>query len=187
MAIANLMIAQLARHYGASYSGHAGLSDAKLPSVEAGYQKALTAIPTLLAYGSLSMDAGLLSIDEVCSPVQMILDNEFRGALERFTRQSQINEESIGLETILEVGPGGHFLDKEHTVRYLRQEQWQPGLWSRQMLRPWMEAEDGLDADKARQMVLDLKRKGIPVPGMSLDLEGEVLRVIENARRILDV
>ncbi len=185
MAIANLMTAQLARHYGAYYSGHAGLSDAKLPSVEAGYQKALTAIPTLLACGSLWMDAGLLSIDEVCSPVQMILDNEFLGALERFTRQSQITEDSIGLETILEVGPGGHFMDKEHTVRYFRQEQWQPALWSRQMLRPWMEAEDGLDADRARQVALDIKRKGIPAPGMSPELEGEVLRVIEKARKKL--
>ncbi len=186
MGIANLMMAQLARHYGAYYSGHAGLSDAKLPSVEAGYQKALTAIPTLLACGSFWMDAGLLSIDEVCSPVQLILDNEFLGALERFTRQTQIDEDSIGLETILEVGPGGHFLDKAHTVRYLRQEQWMPTLWSRQMLRPWMEAKDGLDADRARQVALDLQRKGIPAPGMPPELEKEVLRVIEKARRILD-
>jgi trimethylamine--corrinoid protein Co-methyltransferase len=116
----------------------------------------------------------------------MILDNEFLGALERFTRQSPISEESIGLETILEVGPGGHFMDKEHTVRYLRQEQWQPALWSRQMLRPWMEAEDGLDADRARQVALDIQRKGIPAPGMSPELESEVLRVIEKARQILD-
>jgi trimethylamine--corrinoid protein Co-methyltransferase len=186
MAIANLMIAQLARYYGAYYSGHAGLSDAKLPSVEAGYQKALTAIPTLLACGSFWMDAGLLSIDEVCSPVQLILDNEFLGALERFTRQSQITEESIGLETILEVGPGGHFLDKRHTVRYLRQEQWQPALWSRQMLRPWMESKDGLDADKARQVALDLQSRGLPPSDMSPELESEVLTVIEKARRILD-
>jgi trimethylamine---corrinoid protein Co-methyltransferase len=186
MAIANLMTAQLARHYRAYYSGHAGLSDAKLPSVEAGYQKALTAIPTLLACGSFWMDAGLLSIDEVCSPVQLILDNEFLGALERFTRQSQISEESIGLETILEVGPGGHFLDKRHTVAYLRQEQWQPALWSRQMLRPWMEAGDGLDADRARQVALDFERKSLPPAGMSPELESEVLRLIEKARGILD-
>jgi trimethylamine---corrinoid protein Co-methyltransferase len=186
MAIANLMTAQLARYYGAYYSGHAGLSDAKLPSVEAGYQKALTAIPTLLACGNFWMDAGLLSIDEVCSPVQLILDNEFLGALDRFTRQSQITEESIGLETILEVGPGGHFLDKQHTVHYLRQEQWQPALWSRQMLRPWMKAGDGLDADRARQVALDLQRNGIPWAGMPPELERESLCVIEKARSILN-
>ena len=51
MAIANLMTAQLARHYGASFIGHAGLTDAKLPSVEAGAREAMTVMPILLALG----------------------------------------------------------------------------------------------------------------------------------------
>jgi len=49
MAIANLMAAQMARYYGASFSGQCGLAVSKLPSCEAGMQKALTAIPTLLS------------------------------------------------------------------------------------------------------------------------------------------
>ena len=92
MALANLMIAQLARHYGACYSGHAGLSDAKLPSVESGAQKALTAIPTLMACGSLWMDVGLLSTDEVCSPIQLVLDDEFLGCLSRFAHEFEISD-----------------------------------------------------------------------------------------------
>jgi trimethylamine---corrinoid protein Co-methyltransferase len=188
MAIANLMMAQLARHYGASFSGHAGLSDAKLPSVEAGAQKMMTAVPTLLAGGSLWVDAGLLAIDEVCSPVQMILDNEWMDALQRFTHDFQIDEESIGLETILEAGPGGHFLDKEHTVRHFRQEHWNPTIWSRQMLRPWLEGDRRLDVDVAREMALQVQlevQQHGPEPAMSGSLENEVLRVIEQARKAL--
>lgn len=185
MAIANLMTAQMARHYGASFSGHAGLSDAKLPSVEAGAQKALTAIPTLLAGGSLWLDAGLLSIDEVCSPVQMVLDDEFLGALQHYTHAFEITEDAVGLETILEAGPGGHYLDKMHTVRYLRSEHWQPGLWSRHMLGPWMEDGCRLDVDRAREVALSAARESSPEPGsgaMSEALEREVLRIIASAR-----
>ena len=188
MAIANLMMAQLARHYGASFSGHAGLSDAKLPSVEAGAQKMMTAVPTLLAGGSLWVDAGLLAIDEVCSPVQMILDNEWMDALQRFAYDFEISEESIGLETILEAGPGGHFLDKEHTVRHFRQEHWNPTIWSRQMLRPWLEGDRRLDVDVAREMALQVQlevQQHGPEPAMSESLENEVLRVIEQARKAL--
>jgi len=185
MAIANLITAQLARHYGASFSGHAGLTDAKLPSVEAGAQKALTAIPTLLAGGSLWLDAGLLSIDEVCSPVQMILDDEFLGALQRFVHEFQVTEETIGLATILEAGPGGHFVDRLHTVRYFRDEHWMPGLWSRRKLRPWMETGCQLDVDRARETALEMQRRGPGSPAMSEPLERKVLGIIERARKAL--
>jgi trimethylamine--corrinoid protein Co-methyltransferase len=185
MAIANLMTAQLARHYGASFSGHAGLSDAKLPSVEAGAQKALTAIPTLLAGGDLWLDAGLLSIDEVFSPIQMVLDDEFLSALKHFAHEFPITEETIGLETIMEAGPGGHFLDKQHTVDHFRDEHWQPAIWSRQMLRPWMAEGRQLDVDRARGMVLEMQQRGAEPSGMSDSLEREALRVIERARQAL--
>ena len=100
MAITNVMTAQLARHLGASFAGHGGLSDAKRPSVEAGAQKALTAIPTLLAGGHLWLDAGLLAIDEVCSPIQMVLDNEFISVLKHLVRPFAVDEEAVGLDTI---------------------------------------------------------------------------------------
>jgi trimethylamine--corrinoid protein Co-methyltransferase len=185
MAIANLMIAQLARYYGAYFSGHAGLTDAKLPSVEAGTQKALTAIPTLMACGSLWMDAGLLSIDEVCSPIQLILDNEFLGALERFAHGYAVTDESIGLETIFEAGPGGHYLDKMHTVRYLRDEHWQPAIWSRDMVHAWMEEGSRLDVDVAREMALELQRQGLAETPMSESLERAITEIIGRAHRAL--
>jgi hypothetical protein len=74
------------------------------------------------------------SDDEVCSPIQMILDNEWMGAMKRFTHEFEITPEAIGLETILKAGPGGHYLDELHTVRRFRDEHWDPGIWSRQML-----------------------------------------------------
>lgn len=181
MALANLMIAQLAHHYGAHFSGHAGLSDAKLPSVEAGYQKALTAIPTLLAGGSLWMDAGLLSTDEVCSPIQLILDHEFIGALSHMVKTFAIDDDAIGLEMILAAGPGGQYLDQEHTVRYLRGEHWQPRLWSREMLNPWLNGARQLDADKARDLALAHHAPHGPAADFSAEFENEVLRIIQHA------
>jgi trimethylamine--corrinoid protein Co-methyltransferase len=139
-----------------------------------------------MAGGSVWIDAGLLSIDEVFSPVQMVLDDEMIGALERFTHAFQVTEETIGLQEILEAGPGGHYLDKQHTARYFRQEHWNPTVWSRRMLRPWMEAGHKLDADVAREMVMAVQeqvRQGALAPeGMSETLERAVLGIIERAK-----
>jgi trimethylamine--corrinoid protein Co-methyltransferase len=185
MALANLMTAQLARQYGASFSGHAGLSDAKLPSVEAGAQKMLTALPTLLAGGSLWVDVGLLSIDEVFSPLQMILDNEMLSVLKHFAREFAVDDETIGLETIFEAGPGGQYVDKLHTARRFRAEHWQPELWSRQMLNPWLESGRQLDVDKAREIAVAVHAQGVaPAPAFEA-IERDVLHVIQQAQRNL--
>lgn len=185
MAIANLMTAQLARFYGVAFSGHAGLSDAKLPSVEAGAQKALSAVPTLLAGGSLWMDVGLLATDEVCSPIQMVLDHELLGALERLTQEIRVDDEAIGLETILAVGPGGHYLDRLHTARHCREEVWSPGIWSRQMLRSWLAGDRLLDVDEAREVVLQVQADLAREPQgrrISEAFERELLAIIARAR-----
>ncbi|NLE45157.1 MAG: hypothetical protein GX620_10580 [Chloroflexi bacterium] len=185
MAITNLMTAQLARHYGVGFSGHAGLTDAKLPSVEAGAQKALTAIPTMLAGGQIWIDAGLLCIDQVFSPIQMVLDNEFLSALQHFTHEFDISEESIGLQAIIDAGPGGHFLDKEHTVRHMRGETWQPRLWSSLMLGPWLESGRRLDVDYARDIACSVDRAAARTGRLSEWLEQDVMGIIQKARERL--
>jgi trimethylamine:corrinoid methyltransferase-like protein len=185
MAIANMMTAQLARHYGAFFQGHAGLSDAKKPSPESGAQKMLTAIPTLLAGGHIWVDAGLLAIDEVCSPVQMVLDNEMLSVLERLVREYAVDEETIALETILEAGPGGNYLDKDHTARHFRREHWEPQIWSRQMLRPWLDSDRKLDTEKAREVAFAIMRKGEEPSALSQTVEQELLNGIERARQAL--
>ena len=186
MTVANLMTAQLARYYGASFGGHAGLTDAKLPSVEAGAQKTLSAVPTLLAGGSVWMDMGLLATDEVCSPIQMVLDSELLGALDYFTRELPVDEEAIGLDMILEAGPGGQYLVSAHTARHFRDEIWDPTLWSRRMLGVWLAEGMHTDADRAREIVVQVQAdqgRMTDEGRMSERLERAVLGVIEDARR----
>jgi len=183
--IANLMTAQLSRYYQVSYSGHAGLTSAKLPSVEAGCQKASSAIATLMVGGNLWMDAGLLAMDEVVSPIQMVLDNEYLGFLKRFCKEYAIDQDSLAIETILAVGPGGTYIDKSHTARFFRNEIWEPSIWSRGMLNAWKDSGMQLDIDKARAIVIDNQSKTDPYPGIDNTLEKEILAIIGRAKSAL--
>jgi trimethylamine--corrinoid protein Co-methyltransferase len=183
--IANLMMAQIARYYGVGFSDHAGLADAKLPSVEAGAQKALSAVPVLLAGGKIDVYAGLLSMDEICSPIQLILDHELISAMGQFTQDFEIDEDTIGLQMILESGPGGHFLDKDHTAAFFRREHWIPKIWSQDMLQTWIAKGSKLDVDRSKQMVAEILNKPGEPPGMPSDLDRDLNAIIENARGTL--
>lgn len=123
--LANLMTAQIAQFYRASFTAHGNLTDAKWPGREAGMQKVITALPVFTAGGDIWMSAGLLSVDQICSPLQLVLDNELMGALKRFVNEYDASPETIGLDTILEVGPGGNFFVREHSARHMRKEIWQ--------------------------------------------------------------
>jgi len=74
-------------------------------------------------------------------------------------------------------------------VRHFRTEHWNPTLWSRRMLRPWMEDGCRLDVDQAREVALqvlsEVRQRGLDPGEMSASLERGVLDVIERARQAL--
>jgi trimethylamine--corrinoid protein Co-methyltransferase len=181
----NLMTAQLARYYGASFTGIGGLSDAKLPSTEAGMQKVLTALPVIMVGGDLWTDAGLLSTDEVCSPIQLLFDNEYLGALKRFSHEFQVTDETLAIETILKSGPGGNFMTNRHTASHYRDELWQPSIWTRHLLGAWQTAGSKLDVDVAREKIMEFKKRGVPAPVIPDNLDRDLLGVIEKARKAI--
>ena len=72
-----------------------------------------------------------------------------------------------------------------HTARHCRDEHWQPTIWSREMLRPWMDAGSQLDVDKAREFACLVQQRAVEPVGMSEDVERDLKSVIEDARRAL--
>jgi|GEM_PF-6303846 len=81
--------------------------------------------------------------------------------------------------------PAGQYLDRQHTARHFRTEHWEPAIWSRHMLQQWLESGRQLDVDRAREVVVQMRRRIVeqgPEEFMSGDLERAVLHVIERAR-----
>lgn len=177
--ILNLAGAQIAEYLGAEYMGHGGLSDAKTPGNESGAQKVISAIFNAAAGGYGHIAAGLLGIDEIFSPVQMILDNEIVGALNRICKGFEINDETLALELIREVGQGGIFIDKEHTAQNFRDSLWNPSVWSKVMYNAWEAQGAKSEMDYAKEKYRDILRTGRDVqPEISEALEAKLMKSI---------
>lgn len=185
MALANMMGASMARFYGLPFFGHSGCTDAKLPSAEAAAHKLLSVLSTLLSGGDAFIDAGLLAVDEVVSPVQLILDAELGGALRHMLGEFQVSEQSIGFDAIREVAAGGLFINHEHTLRWFRGELWQPQIWSREMLASWQTSGRKLDVDRALDLYHEISATR-PLPQyLAEDEEEALLEVIRRAEASL--
>lgn len=123
----NLAMAQIAAYLGACSSGHSGYCDAELPGALACGQKLQSALLTLGAGAKAHVAAGLLRVDELFSPLQMLWDSEMVCSIRKATEKITVDEENLALEYIAEAGPGGNFLMSEHSAAHCR-ELWRPQL-----------------------------------------------------------
>lgn len=162
MILANLAMSQIARQMGAQFQGHCGLSDAKVPGHEAGVQKISSAFGNIMACGEAYVASGLLATDEICSPVQLLLDDEALGTLARVARGISAEKDDLAFDTIVEEVESGFFLASEHTALRFREELWQTRFWSTSMYSAWSQNGSRIDTDLARERSLDAIRTAEP-------------------------
>ncbi|MFB3905722.1 MAG: trimethylamine methyltransferase family protein [Acidobacteriota bacterium] len=79
-------------------------------------------------------------------------------------REYPIDDETIGVDTVLEAGPGGIYIDRPHTADHFRAEHWRPKIWSREPLRSWLADDKRIDSDRAREMVMQFQQTQEPLP-----------------------
>jgi trimethylamine--corrinoid protein Co-methyltransferase len=176
--LCNVAMAQMARRYGAHFFPHTGHSDAKRPGPEAGFEKALNSLPSLIACGRANISCGLLSVDEVYSPIQLVIDREIVDVLNRFVRGFDVSEATLAFETIKEVGHGGVFTGTEQTVAHWRKELWMPKIFAREMFSAWRGRGAKTEVDLARGICIEAL-KGEPLPvHISERLEQKLLAII---------
>ena len=98
-------------------------SDAKLPDVQAGMEKALKCVLAVAAgCRVLSGGLGVLGASRLGSMAQMVIDYELCQVLNRLLRGISVTPDTLALETIKRAGIRGSFFSEEHTVRHMRNE-----------------------------------------------------------------
>jgi trimethylamine--corrinoid protein Co-methyltransferase len=180
-AAVSAVLGQVARFYGVASGGGGGLSDAKVASSEAGMQKAMITLAGALSSGSASMDVGLLSLDEICSPEQMIYDVELARAIEHLLRPVETSPEACAVEDIESAGPGGNFLGSDLTALRFREELWEPLVWDRQSLQDWRAAGSRTERDRAKEHIRTILSRPPEEPGIGEECERELRSVIDRA------
>ncbi len=180
----NSAFADIARFYGCSCGAHSGNSDALVPSFEAGAQKAMGALMSALTTGYGGVSAGLLAMDEICSPVQMVLDDDLVGALQAMFAESVVDDVECAFEEIAAAGAGGNHLGTDFTFARYRKELYQPRTWSQDLTHGWLAGGSKTDADHARDIVRAFEHDFTPPQYVSEEEERELREIILRAVRL---
>lgn len=120
-----------------------GVTDSKLPDEQSAIETSMQVIMNALSGGHLVHDVGFLDGAMSGALEQIVMTDEIVGFARRIVKGMTINEETLALDVIDEVGPGGEFLTHEHTFEHFREEFWFPTLIDRQLYNNW--SKESLD------------------------------------------
>lgn len=150
----NAAIHQMARFINIPNYNSAGLTDSKIPDIQAGYEKAFTCLLASMGGSNyIHHSAGMLESMLAIAYEQYIIDDEIIGNCCKILKGIDVDEEHLSLDVIDSIGPGGNYILAEHTMDYLRKEYFFGNGVSDKNIRERWEKKGGLDArQRARQI-----------------------------------
>jgi trimethylamine--corrinoid protein Co-methyltransferase len=169
----------LADFYHVPLSMGAFATGAKEPNWQAGLENSLSTWMACAAMSDMLSGVGLLDGSRVWSCEQMLLDCEIFSIVHQMMNGLPVNHETLALDVIHAVGPGGHFLKQRHTRDHMR-ALWLPHFLDRRPYQEWEQQRDGA-RDWARaqaQHILQTHQPDPLDPALAAEL-GRIIRAAE--------
>jgi trimethylamine--corrinoid protein Co-methyltransferase len=152
LGLMHIGFAQLAEQYNLPTRGVAGVTDSKVLDVQAGYETAFNLLLAVLAgFNFVTYALGSMDLSLSVSYEKILTDHDLLGMVERLVRGVEVSDETIALDVISAVGPGGHYLAHKHTRDYHSKEHFIPQLLDTQPYDSWVKAGAKGLRDKARE------------------------------------
>lgn len=157
-AIANAAAAQLLRALKLPSTVSAGMTDAKIADVQAGYEKGYTvALAAQAGADMINLSVGMLGSIMVASPEALVIDNDMCGAILRSVRGIEVDDTTLDVEMIERVVTGeGHYLGEAETLARMKTDYVYPALGDRKSVDDWIDAGATSIWHRARDRVAEI-------------------------------
>jgi len=178
--IVQMGCAQLARGYNLPSEICGGGSDSKLPDIQAGFERAMSLTTSILTGADIITGLGGLNAANLMCPELLIIDDEIIEAALRITHGLEVNDDTLALDVIGKVGPGGHFLGEKHTLEHYKTETWLPKISDKGTFETWAKMGskpmDKVAKEKVKEILATHKPE--PIPG---NTEKEISKILRRA------
>jgi len=151
---------------------------AKEPDWQAGIENSLSTFMASIVMSDMLLGVGLLHGSRIWSYEQMLMDCEIFNIVAKTLQGILVDDETLALDAIKAVGPGGNFLTQKHTRKHMR-ELFLPQLMDRRPYNAWEEKKDGAREwalAKARQILAEHQPEPLD-PALSRELQRIIISV----------
>lgn len=149
-------LAQMAQHYGLPFFGTAGATDAKFCDAQAGAEAAFQCLSSAAIGSGLVHDcSSWMDHGNLVSPEFMVLVNDIVTSVKHYMEGIPVTKETLALDIIDKVGPGGHFLQEKHTMDHFRNIKYSQ-LFERQVYENWKNAGEKKMEQRLQELTLQI-------------------------------
>jgi trimethylamine--corrinoid protein Co-methyltransferase len=174
--------AQMFRYYGVPHGIHGATTRANVLDAQAGYETGILDMFTALSGSELVIEAVSSGIEDTVLSVyeQAVINNEICGMVYRILRGIEVNPDTLAIDVIREVGPGGEFLTHKHTLKHFKLENWDAKLGNRMARDEWVES-GALDIRaRAREETKRILATHHPKP-LDTNVQRKLAQIVEEA------
>ena len=176
----HLALNQVAHYYDLpSEIGVTGGTTSKVLDTQAGYERARTILTNLSTTPDIALGMGGLEGARMTSAEALVIDNEIIDYALRFVEGFEVNDDTLAVDIIDKVGPGGIYLGEKHTVQHFR-ERWMSRLSDISSYETWEKQGSRSIDEVAREKVREIlaTHKVAPLPE---DVDKEIGRILKRA------
>ena len=172
-------LAQLGRWYGIPTWGYAGCSDAKVMDEQAALEALLSVMMAKFSGANLIHDVGYMESGLTTSFEMIVLTDELVALTDNLMKGIEINEDTLMLDEINEVGPGGHFLNTQRTMKHFK-DFWYPNLLDRSIRPTWLEEGATTLGERLNTRVKEIVKEHTPEP-LDADIKAKINEILAQA------
>ncbi len=128
---------QLAHFYGLPMAMGTMATGAKEPGWQAAIDDSLSTFASVMSGADMMNGAGLLNGSKILSYPHLVMETEIYSIVQKVAGGVEVTDETLAMDVIKKVGPGGTYLAERHTRRHMK-EIWRPTVWDRVPYDSWL-------------------------------------------------
>ena len=164
MSLLGAAMADISRWLSVPFMGTAGASEAKTLDLQAAIESTIQVVLSCLSGATLVHDVGFLDCADLGSLDSLVMNDEIIAMARRIMRGVEVSDETLMLDLIDTVGPGGEFMSERHTAKHCRAKIWTPTLMDREPWINWQTAGSQTMLDRIQAKLQEILATHQPPP-----------------------
>jgi len=175
---------EVARYYGFYVTVNGFNAASKMSGAQTSYEKTLSTLLPVLAGADIVYGAGSLEGGMAASFEELVMDDEICRAVLKSVQGIEVNDETLAVDVIDKVGPGGHFLAEKHTLNHFKESLFFSELTDRHSYDAWKKTGGKSMVKRARERAEEILKEHWPTP-LDKDVQKEISEIINRAEKEL--